>query len=214
MATNPTRLLPIVVEVVDILALCKTLRILLSVWGLTFCCALSTHGCAIERVEVEDGQGSVSQAPVDVWDELCAAATIEDDCSDSLSCYGTQAVIPQDLYCQHYECPIDLAAYEERFTTCASSPAEWPRCGWERLVGCGVVQFIKPHDESSFHAIAFDEAEGTLLGFLHSSDSSLQRCEVFDFRVGTFSDYFHRREPACDDVRTERCCHRDAPNLW
>ena len=110
--------------------------------------------------------------------------------------------------------PQDLATYDEQFSTCDSASEEWPRCGWEREVGCGVVQFTKPHDESSFHAIAFDVIDGSLLGFVHSSDSSLRKCGAFDFRVGTFNDYFYRRDPVCEDIHTARCCHQDAPQLW
>ncbi len=168
--------------------------------------------CADERSEPTPGEECVGQTTTDVWTELCAAATIEEDCGDDYC--PKQAVIPLDVYCEHFECPQDLPDYEERFSTCDSATDEWPRCGWEREVGCGVVQYTEPNDESSFHTIAFDALDGSLLSFMYSSDSSLKKCGAFNFRVGTFSDYFHRRDPPCDDIEADTCCHQDAPHLW
>ena len=140
----------------------------------------------------------------DPWTELCAAATIEEN----------QAVIPIDRYCQHFECPDNLTNYEAYFTTCDSPTDEYPVCAWEREVGCGVVQITRPNDESSFYAIAFNASDGSLLGFIQSSDSSLRRCGAFDYRVGRFKDYSYRRNPPCESVEKSNCCHRDPPHEW
>jgi len=76
------------------------------------------------------------------------------------------------------------------------------------------VQYTQPNDESSFHALAFDEADGALLGFVYSSDSPISRCDADGFRVGSFNAYFHRREPLCAAIEEELCCHRDPPHRW
>jgi hypothetical protein len=30
----------------------------------------------------------------------------------------------------------------------------------------------------------------------------------------TFTDYFYRREPACENIQENLCCHQDPPHLW
>ena len=148
----------------------------------------------------------------DIWAARCAAAVIEETCTVS-SCHR-HAIIPADIYCRDSECPRDLADYEARFSTCDSPHKEWRICAWEREVGCGVVQFTQPSDESWFYAIAFAEADGSFLGFTLSSDSSIGRCEADDYRVGTFNDYLHRYDSACNVTQRTICCHRQPPHLW
>ena len=169
---------------------------------------IALFGCSAKKTA-----DTAQKTEAEIWDEVCATATIEETCSSSGICHK-QAVIPKDIYCQHFECPLDLADYEERFSTCDPQTEEWPQCGWTREVGCGVVQYTAPHDESSFHTIAFDEEDGEFLGLLYSSDSPLGKCDADDFRVETFTDYFYRREPACENIQENLCCHRDPPHLW
>ena len=187
-------------------------RVAMLTWFVLGWIALSGPGCAAGTSEATPAEEATPPTTSEIWEELCAASTIDESCSGNYC--RNEAVIPIEAYCEHFECPQDLADYEERFSTCDSPTEEWPRCGWEREVGCGVVQYTEPHDESSFHTIAFDAVDGSMLSFMYSSDVPLGKCDAADFRVGTFSDYFHRRDPPCADIQTDTCCHRDAPHLW
>ena len=82
------------------------------------------------------------KSDVQVWDDLCAAATFEDQYCEpegSQVCYG-EVIVPRDLYCSdtggHKACPIDLASFEAEFSTCDETEKEWPTCAWKRSVGC------------------------------------------------------------------------------
>lgn len=136
----------------------------------------------------------------EIWDELCAATTIEQYEGEGPS----TAIIPKDLYCSHFDCHSTLESFVEHFSTCDQTESEWPICAWERGQGCGTVQFEAPCDESCRHRFAFDEATGALLGFFASSDTSLNICGAAYLQVGTFNDYFSRSE--CSDVEETYCC--------
>ena len=184
--------------------------------------ALFILACVIEKGgQIQDAGAAVPDmssieasepTTVEIWAELCAAATIEERC-DNQRCQR-QAVIPMDVYCQYYECALHLADYEEQFSTCDSPTREWPVCAWEREVGCGVVQFTQPNDESAFYAIAFNEADGSIFGFMVSSDSSLRKCGADDYRVGTFDGYLNIYDANCNEVQSTLCCHREPAHLW
>jgi len=134
-----------------------------------------------------------------IWAEFCAVAIID----------NSRAVIPKDLYCEYYDCPIDLEAFETEFSTCDETEKEWPTCAWKRSVGCGSVQFVAPCDESCFYSIAFDSQNGALLGFIHGSDTAMGYCgsvSYGSFQVGVFNDYFSRVETDCDDLEEIYCC--------
>ena len=76
-------------------------------------------------------------------------------------------------------------------------------------MGCGIVQFVAPCDESCFYSIAFDSQSGALLGFIHGSDSAMGRCgsvSYSSFQVGVFNDYFFRKATDCDDLEESYCC--------
>ena len=141
----------------------------------------------------------------EIWEELCAAATIEEGQSNY---YHPTAVIPLDLYCEYLDCDANIEIYVEQFSTCDETESDWPTCAWNRRTGCNMIQFEAPCDESCSHHVAFDARTGSLLGLYYGSDSSMNVCGASDFRVGEFNDYFYKQN-VCDDVEQTFCCEVD-----
>ena len=141
----------------------------------------------------------------EIWEKLCEAATI--DVVDYGDYQYTTAVFPIDLYCSLRDCDLTIDEYVGRFATCDEPESSWPSCAWKREQGCGTIQFEAPCDESCSPRVAYDQATGRFVGSLHTSDTSMNVCGAYSYRVGTFKDYFYKRE--CEDVDRTYCCNPD-----
>ena len=119
-----------------------------------------------------------------------------------------RAHIPLEDYCFVQTCMDSPTERETHFDTCEQTTSDYPRCGWKRFTGCGMIQYERIGDESSYYLENFDGQTGELLGVIIGSDSNVF-CggQTHELTAGFVEQNLaHYWDGICDDIEQMYCC--------